>query len=581
MADYTTDDGSGQEPESTRPSNLGETTGEPDDGLDLEFGSPQISDPLILYHCCPWFLLDRLDVNTAIDLFPALKSRSEKDRIQAVEMARSMVEDLVRGRAATHEGPTGSGKSFGSRLAVAILYRHGFKVLIATPSLQLADEAVADLKELVPEAFEAGAVAEIFGGNASSRDEEAGSDTDGGAYPVYDHTRIIVCTHAQLGRRGWSQFLRPLLRVLSRPKKKEGFQPWHIIIDEYSDFIGGCRMNIDLGHRVTKRKAPDGSSSWLILLTKCPKKAGSGSCGNCYLRTYGGSPDFDQFNIRILRRPGEIKKDREGVPANTPIDPLGVHLGDEDLAVTPPVPVGRGTWAAKVLSYQGEELEEGGWRTREIRYFERNRDEEHAHPAESNQEVLSEMLRFAWRAVVTSEHPVNTDGLQVKADDLRRMIETEVKEWDKGVSFPSQPCEAPCLRFTDLAPLESIKKYRDAYRIGVIFLGATRLADDREILEEVFPNINENHTELRPDASSNWLSYSSTDGAGFILWLGVMAGWSHNSSRNWASFLTSVRPKEKLRSSTDACTDAITRVTWLKRMTRRCLSMRMCVPKNP
>jgi hypothetical protein len=87
---------------------------------------------------------------------------------------------------------------------------------------------------------------------------------------------------------------------------------------------------------------------------------------------------------------------------------------------------------------------------------------------------------------------MDSSGRRIESLELSRLIEEEQKDWNKGITFPALPCEVPCLRLTDIAPFASVKDYTERYGTSVAFLGATMIADDREILEEAFPGIKEN-----------------------------------------------------------------------------------------
>jgi hypothetical protein len=436
-------------------------------------------------------IVERFTYASIIKLFPSLAGRKKEEVSQAVAMARAIVADLMSVRPAIHIAPTGSGKSYASRLAAAYLYRMGLRVAIAVPTLILADEVDADLQRLIPKAFEDGAVAVICGrrhpGLGAGPDDEPCSD--GGGFNIGKTIRIVVLSHAQLGRRGWSKFAASAMKAMGKRKRKSAFQPFYLIVDEVSDLIAQSRLAIDLSHRVSERYAPDGSYSLLIPRSECPKHAGAGNCANCSLMEYGGSPHYNEYNYRELKPPAVIKKDSTGHQLTRPFTPLRVRIGSGGLETSQFVQVGESTWASKVTGYQGTEVKDGGWRGYRVQYFEGNREGVHPHHPETNKEVLKSILRVAWRAVVLYESPADDEGMPLKPDELRRRIENEEEDWDKGVTFPKDPCWAPTLRLTDLLALASIRQYTEEYGTAVSFLGATMIADDREILEEVFPAI--------------------------------------------------------------------------------------------
>jgi hypothetical protein len=361
------------------------------------------------------------------------------------------------------------------------------KCEISLPTRVLAEEAEKGLLELVPEAFDADAVARLYGGKPSRVDDKDDPDED--KYYIDENTCIIISTHAQKDRRGWSRFLCGEQKAMSRKKNQTDFAPYYIIVDEASKFIESQRRDIELYHRVTKRVALDGSHSFLVPLQKCPKKAKAGNCGNCVIERYGGSPGYNQYHRRVLRPPGAIQLSKHGVRLREPHDALAVHFGS-DLVIEEFVQVGRTLFAAEVLSYLGKPIANDSWRYQAIKYFERNRDGEYPHCEESNREVLSDLLAFSYRPVVTIERPM-LDGQTVKPSSLRKRLEEGDANWDKGVLFPTQACGVPSLKLTDLASLASIKEYTGGYGTGVAFLGATFVSDDQDILRTVFPELEE------------------------------------------------------------------------------------------
>jgi hypothetical protein len=301
-------------------------------------------------------------VAETVEIFRALWAK-HNDRgtgsSETDEMGESLLRDLRRSPPTLHLGSTGSGKSYKSRLVLASLYLAGYKLLYAVPTLHLAEEAIEDLRKLVPQAFANGEVAEIFGGQPGRAGNETDSENaiDDARYPIDETTRIIVCTHAQLRHRGLSRYMCRLLNVLNN-RDRVGNARFKIIIDEFSEFISGSRRAIELEHRVTNRVEPDGVLTRLIPIQKCPKAVGAGNCASCTLRPYGGSPRFNQYGYRELKPPSVIYRNEYGKETDPPKNALRVDV-DRDLKLGERLQVGRNTWAARVLGYNGRDLVPG------------------------------------------------------------------------------------------------------------------------------------------------------------------------------------------------------------------------------
>src|SRR5262249_10639502 len=156
------------------------------------------------------------------------------------------------------------------------------------------------------------AVALLYGHRPGLADEaDAGepsgcgdAEPDEGEYPIRDRTRIIICTHAQIGRRGFSRFIRPIWTLLAATPPTQPGQAdrpaFALIIDELGQYLRANRWELELAHRVRIRHDPDGSGGRLEPVWDCPKSARSGNCANCTLEPTGGEPHFNRWLIREL-----------------------------------------------------------------------------------------------------------------------------------------------------------------------------------------------------------------------------------------------------------------------------------------
>src|SRR5262249_179745 len=85
------------------------------------------------------------------------------DGLKLNRLGISLVTWLAGGSVIAHLGPPGGGKSYQIGLGAAGLYGADHKVLIACLDLVLCRQTVEHLEKIVPEAFAAGHVAQVFG----------------------------------------------------------------------------------------------------------------------------------------------------------------------------------------------------------------------------------------------------------------------------------------------------------------------------------------------------------------------------------------------------------------------------------
>ena len=401
-------------------------------------------------------------------------------------LLRSIVSGMLCERTSAHVAPTGSGKSHQSRVAAAFLYREGMRVLLAYPTKVLCDEAVEHFRRNLSDAFDAGEIAEVYGRNAKN---DYGQEI-AGSFPISENTRIIICTHAQLTRRGWSRYLRGLMSFISRKPSDDNFTPYHIIIDEYSEFIKACRHSIALEHRCAERQQPDGTLIMQIPLRECPKHARSGNCGNCELRRYGGSQRYNEYSFRELGRPEVIRFNKHRLQRNWPNDPLTIAIGGDGLMVEENIRVGRTTSARRVTGIGDMEIDPDSLWAYRIEYF--TADDDGKHPEESNHEIITDLLRFSHNPVIATEHPIDSaTGQIVRSEALKDRIERAEEDWDENISFPYGVCDASTLLLTDICPLENLRRYSEHHWTGIALLDGSPLHDDQEVLRAVFPQLQE------------------------------------------------------------------------------------------
>ena len=362
------------------------------------------------------------------------------------DLARRILADCD-GPAAVQIAPTGTGKSYAFAKVASELCRLDRVVVCVTSSIRNADQIVSHLD--APE----DAVAKVYG-HGLVRDED-GVTTDG-HYPINDDTRVIITTFAQITRRGFSKYLRGFWSTLEKGEVT-------FLIDECSAFINQLRQEIPLAHRVKSQRSPDHQRTKDIPLTRCPKKDGSGNCGNCKLVPHGGDVGFNEYGTRVLLGPKTTVYDRDGA-CSRPSNPIeGI-----DLQTGPEVRVGTTEWASRVRPTGFPQ---------QLLVFQK---EEGRHPVESNQEVVDHMLGFATRPTVVRERP-DRRGTAVPPQSL----DVKAKDWDAGIEFPIGTCEVPRLLLTDGAPLEMLREYAR----GIAFAGATVSKDDLAVLRSVWPDL--------------------------------------------------------------------------------------------
>lgn len=409
-------------------------------------------------------------------------------------IAHAMCRDLEEKFVSLHVAPTGSGKTFAIVQTAIRRYRQGLATAIAVPTLRLAEEIFELLQKDAPDAFQADAIARVFGGGKQTINDDASGDADdeeegdaeNGVYPIHEGTLIAITTHAQLARRGFSKFMRGIWPKLAADDEDDNGHPaFALVIDEVGELLHSYRREYMLAHRTRAAGEPDGSGGLHLERSKCPKFTRSGNCGNCKFVGHGGYAKFNHYQIRELRRPAAIPFNSKGRRLAIPREPLKVE--PTDLRLGPKIRVGHTTFAAPVLEAWGRPVGDNTRRTAPLYLYQATEDGK--PPYESIPEILQHLLEFAGKPIVTWEHPVNEVGEPIRSDLLVDRINQKDKSWDEGIVFPMQVCEVPTLRFIDLASLEQMRRHAAKEKVGVLFTGATLGPDDEADLRSIWPRL--------------------------------------------------------------------------------------------
>jgi hypothetical protein len=406
----------------------------------------------------------------------------EKARIDSgglAPMALAMIDDLVNRKVVVHKAGTATGKTYNAASAAVVLSRAGHNVLVALPTLIDCDRFIRLLNTMAPDLFDGGRVAEVFGRRTITETEVELFEGGGDGFPIAANTALIVCTHAQLMRRNWSCYMGGLLGAIEAECEETETEPFHIIIDEYSEFIRQTRVSVPLKHRLLSRGEPDGSKRLGIPLTDCPKSGRFGNCNSCFLQGHGGYPEFNKYSRRVLRRPRKVEVDESGKALHRETGSLSIPL--RDFRGPQMTRVGNTTWAMKVEGYGGVTVREAGWRLADIQPLRRSEDDGAAHPPETHEKIVTHLIQCAFRPVIVTEYATGPEGGRIKSADLRSFELDDVR-------YPRGVCEVPTLLLTDMSALEAIRRYRAAHGVGVLLLGAVSIADDDDVIRAGFPD---------------------------------------------------------------------------------------------
>jgi hypothetical protein len=446
---------------------------------DLSAGFNQFDEPFISCKHASCGRIREINRELKQQFRPSLITQIEgpKSPIDLSDLGGDMLDSLGLGNVSCHIAFTGSGKTHALAQAAAVRFQRGQRTLLAVPSTHHAEELASEIRKHVPEAFEQGAVSLVIGQMPNEEEESEPSNLN---YPIDNKTRIIITSHQQLNRRGFSQYIRAIWPLLE-PNQESNQPPFAILIDECSKFIAQLRKEYQLQHRASRRNNHQGGT--LIPLNECPKSSRSGACHNCILRHYGVQMKINWFGIREARTPDHTPLDPEtGSELTVPQLPLKISAADFETG--PRIRVGDTLSAARVTAFRGKQFDPALRRTMPLFYW---RPQETLH--EPPEDSLAHMLDFAFRPTLTWEHPYDSEGHEISSDVLAERHTAGDKEWDRGVVFPRLTCEVPRLQFIDLMPLEQLGRFSSRFGSPVLFTGATPLPDDMEILRAVFENI--------------------------------------------------------------------------------------------
>jgi hypothetical protein len=424
---------------------------------------------------------------------PGATTAADAPPLELTLIAHTILDDMENARVSLHHAPTGSGKSYSNAMVAVARWRLGLGTVIAVPTIKLAREMKATIEDLAPDAAATGAVALICHHTTGVNEHEHkdGDDLDAD-YPIFMWTRIVICTHAQLMRRGYSKFMRPIYEAL-KPKEKETSDgvdrrpPFAFLIDEEPAFTAACHQEIFFDHRVAVRVYPDESGALRLPILECPFRNCSGSCTNCGLVKRGGEQRFNVFGIRELAFPSPTGVDRNKKKLRKAFKP--VRIKESDYTLGPEVRVGPNTFAASLLSWRGIAVETNARKTAAI--FNHRPDKGGNQPAEENHEIIAHYLKFAFRPIITWEMAIDSEGNQVDPHTLRTKIKRE-KDSSAGIGnyrFPWYTCQVRRLRFADLLGFEKLRRYADTHKVGIAFTAATMTKADSDVLHEVWPEL--------------------------------------------------------------------------------------------
>ena len=85
--------------------------------------------------------------------------------------------------------------------------------------------------------------------------------------------------------------------------------------------------------------------------------------------------------------------------------------------------------------------------------------------------------------MIGEDWPISAAGSAIAPEELCGRIARDKKAWADGIVFPYETCAVRRLLFTDLVPLEQVRRFAEEHARGVVFAGATLGKDDRAILQ--------------------------------------------------------------------------------------------------
>ena len=454
----------------------------------------------------------------------ASESAEEVERAVEVELKALAVSYLNPAyKVSLHIAPTGTGKTFAKAQVAVWRYRQGLTALVSTSSIKIAKTVVADIEKLAPDAFLAKAVASVFGLNVGKADDSEDSDDSDDAtvrYPVDHRTRIVVCCHAQLGRRGFDLFNRGLLNAL-RPlpadetKGTPARPPFDfIMIDELTAFLKADAIDFATDQRFHEQNRRNGGG-FLVPRNDCPLGnygGKSGGCANCelahpfglsYGHVVGEDPKYHLSRLEPVRSL-QFTADREG---NRELllrgEPGALVIPPDFLVLDPPTPIRLGDTVSfsRVVGYRDGDrvvpIDPASRRAAPTYPYQR--DQDGSEKVVSSIDVLKHVLAFGADLTYVVERAIGPDGEPVPSEELKVLAATGGKDWKDHLVLPRETCEVPRIRGTSMLGVELLRRNSEEFGTTLVFTDACPTGATISTLREAWPDLDvvEHQTERR------------------------------------------------------------------------------------
>lgn len=406
-----------------------------------------------------------------------------------------------------HAAGCGSGKTFAIATAATDRARRGLPTLVAVPTVEAANNFIAELFKVDREFFSLytsfnsndSIIAKLYGqsrdrnGVDPAVDDNDDSAEGDGSYRIGDSTLIAIATHAQLTRRGFSKYIRGIYEAIT-PKTiepsftaGENVEPinrpaFTVLIDELHSFLESCRFQLPLAHRYRTRKAQDGRGFTRSGVVSCQVRTESGNCGNCHLGELGGEREFNAFSIPELLPVKPVRHNANGEPLSRPNEPIHFTLDDFNLGEWNRVDTT--LFAASVKAFRDMPIDS---LTRADTYTLNYRPDSTTGdaPIEDAAEIVKHILSFAFRPVVTREFAMTLSGEPVNLETVRELIAAN-RFSNRDYFWPFDPCQVATLRTIDLVAFERLKRFAEFYGVDVQGFTATATDELVDTLREVF-----------------------------------------------------------------------------------------------
>ena len=392
-------------------------------------------------------------------------------------LAVQIVDDTLQGRSTMYEGITGCSKSYNTRRAAFAIARAGGLIVLAEPNILECDSCYIDVERYASVLIEDGVVSRVYGRHSRK------SGADGQKYPIHKDTRLIIATQAKMFRRGHSAYASGFWEAIRPNRKKRRPGPFAIMVDEGYMFVYLNRKQIPLNYRRLRQVQRDGAKVHGRHATSCPHKERSGRCEDCVLQPYGGTQVLLDEKWRELRILGSIEVDALGREYRRGSETLDIP--ESAFGGPPYVRVASTVDARLVERFDEVEVTPYGWRDAEIQTPARDPGAPSAEEPESNRDIIEHMMITARSLILITEFPVDLEGNRLEPAVIAGMSKKE----RKAVRFPSGPCNCPTVLFSDMLPIEMIRRYQQEFGVGVIFNGAAEIAGGRETLLDGLPNM--------------------------------------------------------------------------------------------